>query len=104
MNDLMCISISLSRTHAVVSVNTSKMIVKPVSCTNSKSCLNQGIIQNGCPDVCEIVISAKRYVRKRRVKAEIDELCPEKCHEILASSEGIKIDPSDPFKILPTPS
>ena len=103
MNTTMCVSVSLSKTHAIVSVNVSEMIVKPVSCSNSKSCLSQGVIRNGCPDVCEIVISAKRYARRRRVKAEIDELNPEKCHEILASSEGIRSDPSAPSRILPNP-
>ncbi|HID43908.1 MAG TPA: hypothetical protein EYP30_09105 [Archaeoglobaceae archaeon] len=107
MNEsIRCVSVSLSKTKAIVSVNTIKRIVKPISCSNSKSCINQGVIQKGCcPDVCEIIIAVKRYVRKRRVKAEIDELCPEKCQEILKSSgDGISIDPSFPPKILPNPS
>lgn len=78
MSNRICIYVSVAKTNAIVSVDFSEMIVKPVSCSNSRSCYSQGVIENGCPDVCGIVISAKRYMKRRRVKAVIDELNPDK--------------------------
>jgi hypothetical protein len=99
--------VSIARTHALVSINTSDKTVKPLSCTNSQFCMDQGLLGRGyCPQYCEIVVSAKRYSQNRRFKAEIDELSPERCREVrlYINNEGylgISNEPSGPLRILP---
>jgi hypothetical protein len=78
-----CISVSKSRTKAVISVDMSEKIITPLSCTNSESCHDRGLLRDGvCPQYCEIIISAKRYSQNRRVNAEIDEISPENCKDM----------------------
>ena len=104
-----CITVSIARTQALVSVNVSDKTVKPLSCTNSQFCMDQGLLAKGyCPQYCEIVVSAKRYSQNRRFKAEIDELTPERCKEVKLyinnkDYPGISNEPSGPLRILPPP-
>lgn len=97
-----CVSITTSKTKAIASINPYDKKVRVISCSNSDSCQQRGLLRKGCPHTCEIVVSAKRFSQERRVKAEIKEVSPEKLDQIAISNQsGISIEPSDPFRILP---
>ncbi len=97
-----CVSITMPNTQAVASINSFEKRVRIISCSNSDSCQQRGLLRRGCPHTCEVVVSAKRFSQERRVRAEIKEISPEKIDQISISNQsGINTDPSQPFRILP---
>lgn len=100
-----CVSITMSNTQAIASINSFENRVKIISCDNSASCQQRGLLKNGCPQTCEVVVSAKRFSQDRRVRAKIKEISPEKLDQIaqtqVSAQSGISSEPSQPFRILP---
>ncbi|MFO7966279.1 MAG: hypothetical protein R6U44_01600 [Archaeoglobaceae archaeon] len=97
-----CVSISMSNTQAIASINSFEKRVRIISCSNSDSCQQRGLLRKGCPHTCELVVSAKRFSQERRVRANINEVNPEKLDQIaLSTQSGINNEPSAPSRILP---
>lgn len=98
-----CVSITMSNTQAIASVNSYEKKVRIISCSNSASCQQRGLLRKGCLPTCEVVVSAKRFSQERRVRAEINEVNPEELEQITQNNTqpGISTEPLNPFKILP---
>lgn len=76
------VSIAMSNTQAIASVNPYEKKVRIVSCSNSNSCQQRGLLRKGCLPTCGAVVSAKRFSQGRRIRAEINEVNPEELEQI----------------------
>ncbi len=77
-----CVLITMSKTQAFASINPVEKRVRIISCNNSNSCQQRGLLGKGCPHTCEVVVSAKRFSQERRVRADINEVSPEKLEQV----------------------
>ncbi len=67
MNDGLCIRVCCGRREAILWVDPETKDYRVVHCNWFKECIKRGVLLNGhCPPYCDLIASAKLYLRGRK--------------------------------------
>jgi len=85
-----CIRVSCGKREAIIWINPETMEYRVVHCNWFDKCIRCGVLLGGhCPGYCDLVSSAKHYIRgRRRRNVQTDLLSPSECAIIKSYNPG----------------
>ncbi len=81
-----CIKVCCGRREAILWIDPETMEYRVLRCNWFKECIKRGVLMGGhCPAYCDLISSAKHYVRgRKRRNVEARFLSPQECEVIKA--------------------